>query len=192
MAGIGIGGTSEGTGLIAPALHRRIWAVWCFFTGLFAAAPAWAKSPPSLLIMPLNWVDTSGEMPSHAKEHAERLKELATYLSGSLAQTGIYASIDPAPIAADIARVHAAQPLNACNGCERDLAKVVHADRVLVGEIDKVSTLIGSMRLNIIDVATGRVAFARVLGFRGDTDAAWQHAVQFFVRDLAAAPPGER
>jgi hypothetical protein len=58
--------------------------------------------------------------------------------------------------------------------------------------VDKVSTLIGSLRLNIEDVATGRSVFSRVLSFRGDTDDAWQHAVRFFVRDLQAAPPQER
>jgi hypothetical protein len=159
---------------------------------LSAAAPAHAAATPSLLVLPLDWVDTSGEMPAHTKEHADRLAELRQYLSHSLAQSGIYAIVDPTPIAADIERARAAQPLDACNGCERDLARLVHADRVLVGEVDKVSTLIGSLRLSIIDVTSGRTVFARVLGFRGDTDTAWDHAIQFFVRDLAASPPQAR
>jgi hypothetical protein len=48
------------------------------------------------------------------------------------------------------------------------------------------------LRLSIIDVTSGRTVFARVLGFRGDTDTAWDHAIQFFVRDLAASPPQAR
>jgi hypothetical protein len=153
------------------------------------ADPAWGMAPPSLLVLPLDWVDTSGEIPSHANEHADRLAELRQYLSRSLAQAGIYAVVDPTPIAADIAHARAAQPLDACNGCEQDLARLVHADRVLVGEVDKVSTLIGSLRLSIVDVANGQTVFARALSFRGDTDTAWDRAVQFFVRDLAASPP---
>ena len=61
--------------------------------------------------------------------------------------------------------------------------------RVLIGQIDKVSTLIGSLRLNIENVADGQIVFSRVLSFRGDTDDAWQHAVRFFVRDLQATAP---
>ena len=137
-------------------------------------------------------MDTSGETPAHAKEHADRLTELGQYLSHSLANAGLYSIVDPTPIAAAIEHARAAQPLDACNGCERDLGKLVHADRVLVGEIDKVSTLIGAMRLNIIDVTTGRPVFARVLSFRGDTDTAWDNAIRFFVRDLSATPPKQR
>lgn len=159
---------------------------------MLAAVPAWATSAPSLLILPLDWVDTSGETPAHAKEHADRLTDLGQYLSRSLAQASIYSIVDPAPIAVEIEHAHATQSLDACNGCELDLAKLVHADRVLVGEIDKVSTLIGAMRLNIIDVASGRTVFARVLSFRGDTDTAWDKAIQFFVRDLSATKQQQR
>ncbi len=191
MAGIGVGRTAKGPSLIAAALHQRTLVAWGFLTWLFAV-PAWATQPPSLLILPLDWVDTSGETPSHAKEHAARLAALGEYLSRLLAKTGLYAIVDPTPITADIEHARATQSLDACNGCERDLARLVHADRVLVGEIDKVSTLIGYLRLNIIDVGGGRIVFARVLSFRGDTDTAWENAIQFFVRDLTAAQPERR
>jgi Protein of unknown function (DUF2380) len=106
------------------------------------------------------------------------------YLSEQLGSRGLCAIIDPAPIGAEIDKARTVQLLDRCNGCERDPARLVHANRVLIGEIDKVSTLIGSLRLSIVDVATGQSVFARELGFRGDTDDAWQHAVRFFVRDL--------
>ena len=81
-------------------------------------------------------------------------------------------------IGSEIDKARATQPLDRCNGCERDLARLVHADRVLIGAVDKVSTLIGSLRLRIVDVATGQSIFSRVLGFRGDTDEAWQRAAR--------------
>ena len=117
---------------------------------------------------------------------------MTRYLSQMLAADGTYTVIDPTPIAPAIEKVRATQPLDACNGCELDLARQVHADRVLVGEVDKVSTLIGSLRLNIENVANGQIVFSRVLSFRGDTDDAWQHAVRFFVRDLQATAPQQR
>ena len=151
-----------------------------------------AAAGPTLLVLPLGLTDTSGETPPHTQEHKDRLAALTRYLSQMLAADGLYTVIDPTPIAAAIDKASASQPLDACNGCERDLARQVRAERVLIGRVDKVSTLIGSLRLNIEDVATGRSVFGRVLSFRGDTDDAWQHAVRFFVRDLQAAPPQER
>jgi len=141
---------------------------------------------PTLLVLPLEMVDTSGETPSRADEHQDRLAALTHYLADELAAWGLYATADAAPIGAAIEQARAGQPLDRCNGCERELARMLHADRVLIGELDKVSTLIGSLHLIIIDVPTGRPVVDRTLGFRGDTDDAWRHAVRFFVRDLAA------
>jgi hypothetical protein len=103
---------------------------------------------------------------------------------------GNYDIIDPTPIGTEIEKARATQPLDKCKGCARDLARLAHADRVLIGEVYKVSTLIGSLRLSIVDVSTGQSVFSLGLDFRGDTDEAWQHAVRFFVRDLeeTAAP----
>jgi hypothetical protein len=131
-------------------------------------------------------------MPSGATEHEDRLAALRRYLAHNLEAHGLYTISDPAPISEAVDKARALQPLDKCHGCERDLARLVHADRVLIGEIDKVSSLIGSLRLDIIDVASGRNVFGRDLGFRGDTDEAWQHAVRFFVRDLEAVPAQQR
>jgi hypothetical protein len=117
---------------------------------------------------------------------------LTQYLSKELAAHGLYAVTDPTPIDAEINKARTSQTLYKCNGCERDLARLVHADRVLIGEVDKVSTSIGSLRLSVVDVATGQGVFGRVLGFRGDTDEAWQHAVRFFIRDLESTAAQQR
>ena len=81
-------------------------------------------------------------------------------------------------------KARSAQSLAECNGCERDLARLAGADRVLVGEVDKVSSLIGSLTIRIADVETGRIIFGRAVSFRGDTYEAWQHAMRFLVREL--------
>lgn len=116
-----------------------------------------------------------------------RLLAVARYLSTALSEEGDYAVVDPTPIGAAIDKARSVEPLGQCHGCERDLARLVHSDRVLIGEIDKVSTLIGSLHLSIVDVASGEPVLNRVLSFRGDTEEAWQHAARFFVRDLKGA-----
>jgi hypothetical protein len=167
-------------------------AIWIAASVLLSTVPGRTADTPTLLVLPIDMVDTSGEIPSHAKEHEDRLAALSLYLSNELRAHGLYAIVDPTPIRIEIDKARAAQPLNDCNGCERDLARLVRADRVLTGEVDKVSTLIGSLHLRIVDVATGRSVVDRVIGFRGDTDDAWQHAVRFFIRDLGATATGQR
>jgi hypothetical protein len=165
-------------------------ALWSAMGLLLAVFPGRTADLPTLVILPLELVDTSGEIPPKAQD--DRLARLTGYLSAQVGMHGLYTMVDPTPIGAEIDRARAGQRLDRCNGCERDLARLAHADRVLIGEVDKVSTLIGSLRLNIVNVATGQSVFARQVGFRGDSDDAWQHAVRFFVRDLAEAAASER
>jgi Protein of unknown function (DUF2380) len=167
-------------------------AAWAGVAVLLAMTPGRTEGIPTLFILPLEMTDTSGETPSRAKEHEDRLAALTRFVSNQLVAHRLYSTVDPTPIDGAIGRARAAQPLDQCNGCELDLARMVHADRVLVGAVDKVSTLIGSLRLTIVDVATGRSLFGRTLGFRGDTDEAWQHAVRFFIRDLEATAALQR
>jgi hypothetical protein len=159
---------------------------------IFSVTPAHSAMPPTLLVLPLDMIDTSGETPPRAAEYEGRLVGLASYLSKVLAGERVYALVDPTPIDTAIATARSTQPLSACNGCERDLAGLVHADRVLVGQIDKVSTLIGSLTLRIANVETGQVVFARTVSFRGDTDEAWQRAAQSLARYLKATMMQER
>jgi uncharacterized protein DUF2380 len=161
-------------------------------TVLVSAVPGRTADIPTLLVLPLEMVDTSGEAPSGLQDHKDRLAASTRYLSDQLAAHGLYAVLDPAPIGPEIAKAQAMQSLDRCNGCEFDLARLVHADRVLIGEVEKVSTLIGSLRLRIVDVATGQAVFGREIGFRGDTDEAWQHAIRFFVRDLEETAAQQR
>jgi hypothetical protein len=172
-------------------LGRSSWKLAAIRTAacvLLGTLSVQAAEKPTLLILPFDMVDTSGETPSRAQEHEDRLHALASYLSETLNEEGAYTLVDPTPIHAEIDRMRNSQALSECHGCERDLARLVHSDRVLFGEINKVSTLIGSLHLSIINVATGELVFSRVLSFRGDTDKAWQHAARFFVRDLKTIP----
>jgi hypothetical protein len=144
---------------------RRFAAIWIAATVLLATTSSRAVDIPTLLVLPLEMADTSGETPSRAKELEDRLTTLTLTLSRELGAHGLYSVIDPTSIGTEIDKARATEALDRCNGCERDLARLVHADRVLIGAVDKVSTLIGSLRLNIVDVATGRRIFSRVLGF---------------------------
>jgi hypothetical protein len=162
------------------------------FTTILAVTPAHATVTPILLVLPFDMTDTSGEALARPVEYEGRLVTLASYLSKALANGHIYTVVDPTPIETAIATARSTQALSECNGCERDLARRAGADRVLVGQVDKVSTLIGNLTLRIAEVKTGRVVFARTVSFRGDTDEAWQRAARSFVRYLKEIPMQER
>jgi hypothetical protein len=65
-----------------------------------------------------------------------------------------------------------------------EATRAAGADRLLVGNIRKISTLIGSVKLTLIDLPGDRVLCTRVLSYRGDTDEAWDRAARFAAEDV--------
>jgi hypothetical protein len=110
---------------------RRVMVIWAIATVLLTTTAGLTDDMPTLLALPLEMVDTSGGARPNMQE--DRLAPLTEYLSRQLSAHGLYAIIDPTPIDIEIDRARATQPLDRCNGCERDLARLVHADRVLIG-----------------------------------------------------------
>jgi hypothetical protein len=80
--------------------------------------------------------------------------------------------------------------LHDCNGCDLDVGRQLGADLVFVAWVDRVSGLILSLTYEIHDVKTGQIAGRKSFDFRGDNDIAWNHAIDYMVRDLKAAPAG--
>jgi hypothetical protein len=46
------------------------------------------------------------------------------------------------------------------------------------------STLVQFAKVQVLDLKLDRLIFERLLTFRGDNDAAWDHAQRFVVRDI--------
>ncbi len=123
---------------------------------------------------------SSGEARDQGAEHEARRKALTE------------------GIRTDIGKDGAAQSLAlACEGACRLDAEGVEALRqrareagaafVLVGSVHKMSTLVLSMRVAVLDVASGKLVMERLLSFRGDNDEGWRHAGDFVAREVAAA-----
>jgi Protein of unknown function (DUF2380) len=148
--------------------------------------------PPSLLVLNLELVDSSGEVTDQRVDHDRRLAAVRAILARELAARGVYAVVDPAPVQAEIDATRASQYLHACNGCEIRLARAADADRVLTGHVRKVSSLIMALWVDIKDARTGRPVVRKVLDFRGDNDRAWQRAALYLVGQLEELPPDAR
>jgi Protein of unknown function (DUF2380) len=149
-------------------------------TALFAIA-GWAGAAiaaPATAIFPFEIYDTSGEPPQ--PDLAERQTMATRVLSEVLEKTGRYAPIDLAPFSADVA---ATAPRYRCGDCFLPVARRAGAAYAVVSVVHKVSSLISSMDIWIIDVSS-KSATAHLGGqIRGDTPEAWEHGVRFLVRN---------
>jgi hypothetical protein len=157
-----------------------------------AAEASDPASPPTIAVLDLDLIDTSGEVTDQREDHARRLAAMATRLRTDFEAQGIYRVIDTPELRARIAETGRSQYLSRCNGCELVLARGVDADRVLTGVVYKVSSLVLSLTVTIKDAATGEPLIHKALDFRGDNDAAWDRATRYFLRYLAAVPPARR
>jgi Protein of unknown function (DUF2380) len=154
--------------------------------------PPAAAQPPSLLVLNLELVDSSGEMTDQREDHERRLAAVREILADELTARDVYAVVDPSEIQAEIDATRERQYLHACNGCELRFARDVDADRVLTGHVRKVSSLIMALWIDIKDADSGRPVLREVLDFRGDNDEAWQRAALYLVGQLEQLPPDQR
>ena len=149
------------------------------WTGIAAAAPAAA-------IFPFEIFDTSGEAPQ--PDLTERLAMATRVLSEALEKPGRYSPVDLAPFGAEVA---ATSPRYRCGNCFLPVARQAGAAFAIVPVVHKVSSLISSMDIWILDASSG--ADVAHLGgqIRGDTAEAYEHGVRFLVRNRLPAddPP---
>jgi hypothetical protein len=150
---------------------------------LFAIAPTAhaADRPQTLLILPFGFIDTSGEPGDQRTSHAVRLAAMSRYLSDQLQEAGLYRTRP------------ATDGIRACASNDQECllaeARKAGGDLILVGAVQKASTLISQIWVGVFDAANGKRLFYRQLSFRGDTDEAWQHASVFLLQQLKAEAP---
>ena len=146
-----------------------------------------ATAAPATAIFPFEIYDTSGEPPR--PDLTERLAMATRVLSEALEKTGRYSPIDLGPFSADVA---ATSPRYLCGDCFLPIARRAGAAYAVVPVVHKVSSLISSMDIWILDTSNG-AGVAHLGGqIRGDTSEAYEHGVRFLVRDRlpSDAPSG--
>jgi hypothetical protein len=149
-------------------------------TAAFVAA-GWAGTAcaaQSAAVFPFEVFDTSGEPPQ--PDLNERLALATRVLSEALAKTGRYSPVDLGSFSAEVA---AAAPRYQCGDCFLPVARKAGAAVAVVPVVHKVSSLISSMDIWIIDASSG-AGVAHLGGqIRGDTAEAYEHGVRFLVRN---------
>jgi uncharacterized protein DUF2380 len=142
--------------------------------------------PPKAAIFDFELLDTSlqGEVNGPQVDEQRRLKEVTEQVRKALAESGKYVVLDIAPVNA---AAHAAN-LQACGGCDVQLASQLGADLAITGLVQKVSALILNMNIYLRDAHTGRLVTAMSADFRGNTHESWLRTVSYLLRNRLLAP----
>jgi hypothetical protein len=160
-----------------------LWAV-------LVPAPATAE-PPTIAVLDFEIEDDTAAQggPSDAVAHARRLRTAADILRADLAQGDRLRVVDIAPALDLMERTRALQALHQCNGCEIEIADLLHADLVMVGWVQKVSNLILNLNAGVKDVRSGDTLLIRSVDMRGDNDASWERAARRLAREIRETLP---
>lgn len=147
------------------------------FAGAIAvafAASANAAEPSTLAVANFNFKDTSGEVRDQRAEHAARLKAFGAVLRDDLSASP---KIDLVALPCETGRCGDIGALAA-------QAKAASAKYLLVGEVHKMSTLVGWVKFAVLDLDGNKPVCDRYLTYRGDTNEAWRRAAAFTARDV--------
>jgi uncharacterized protein DUF2380 len=145
-----------------------------------------AAAQRSLAVFDFELIDTSleGELNGPRRDEQVRLANTTDQLRRRLAESGQFAVLDIAPVAAQ-AR---ASNLQACGGCDTQLAKTIGADLAVTGTVQKVSNLILNMNIYVRDVQSGTPVAAMSADLRGNTDESWARTLEWLVRNRLLVP----
>jgi hypothetical protein len=150
------------------------------------AAPAAADDRPTLLVLAPEMI---GDLEAPGLEEAwpARLERLRAEVGAGLAEAGLYDLTDEAAAEAAGEANRGRANLFTCEPCAVRAAEAADADRVLALRVHRISSLIMSLQAILRD-AEGDVLFQQQVGFRGDTDTAWDRAGLYLVREMAGRP----
>ena len=174
-------------GLIGNPAMRSVCGVLVLI--IVWATTACAQAPvasPKLAVFDFELFDTSlqGDTDGPRADEHQRLLRASEQMRKALAESGRYAIVDIAPVSAD---AHA-RNLQACGGCDVQLAQQLGADLVLTGVVQKVSNLILNMNIYLRSARTGHLIASMSADFRGNTDESWTRTASWLLRNRLLAP----
>jgi hypothetical protein len=155
-----------------------------FFLALFgigaltSAAFADADRPASLAVANFDFKDTSGEIKDQTAEHNARLAAFGVALQHGLSDNQ---KIDLVALPCETQQCSVRDPGLADLSTQ---ARTAGARYLLIGQIHKMSTLVGWVKFAVLDLSDNKTVCDRYLTYRGDTDEAWRRAAEFTTRDI--------
>jgi Protein of unknown function (DUF2380) len=138
------------------------------------------KDHPKVAFFGIVLIDTSHEAQFFGSEpEKERIVLLENYVRDYLLEKGVEL-VDTKPVEEELNRIASFAD---CNGCEVRAAEKLGADYSLVGEVQKVSTLIQSMNLVLRDSETGQMVRGLSVDIRNNSDEAWLRGARYILNN---------
>ncbi|RWP06048.1 DUF2380 domain-containing protein [Mesorhizobium sp.] len=145
--------------------------------GLLApAAFADVVEPATLAVADFEFRDTSGEVRDQTAEHEARLKAFDVALQDGLSEKIKLVAL---PCQAEQCTIKDPGLVDLSKQ-----AKTASAKYLLIGQVHKMSTLVGWVKFAVLDLSNNKPVCDRYLTYRGDTDEAWRRAAEFTARDV--------
>ena len=140
----------------------------------------------SVAVFDFELIDTSleGATRGARPDEQQRLARLSDQLRQLLRDSGRFSLVDITPIA----REAQASNLQACGGCDIQLARRIGAELAITGTVQKVSNLILNMNIYVRDASSGATIAAMSADMRGNTDETWSRTLNWLVRNRLLAP----
>jgi Protein of unknown function (DUF2380) len=156
--------------------------VWSVSVGIAGAQP----SPvPRVAFFGFDLINTSLEPPNPLEDG--RLRMLDDLFRQQLDASGRFKIVAIPP---DMQKQIADGPaIRNCNGCPRDFAKKIGADRAAWGTVQKVSNLILNINVYMEDAQTGALSFSKSVSIRGNTDESWRRGLEYMLRHYLFGGP---
>lgn len=141
---------------------------------------------PKIAVFDLELLDTSldGELKGPRDDEHVWLLRISSQLLDELRQSSRFELLD---MTSTNAAAHE-KNLQACGGCDVQMAQQIGADLTLTGTVQKISNLILNMTMYLRSAHTGRLVATMNADFRGNTDESWSRALSYLVRNRLLAP----
>ncbi|PLC51649.1 hypothetical protein CR159_01060 [Pollutimonas subterranea] len=152
---------------------------------ILAPFAVWAAESPvqSIAIMDFELIDNTGETGKDAEQKL-RLTKITEQLRHDIADKQLYTVVDNAPAATLIKDLQKRFNLHSCNGCDVEIGRALHTNRVLTGWVQKVSNLILNINIQVRDVEGGKIVLNKSVDIRGNTDQTWSRGIRYMVRSM--------
>ncbi|WP_398468216.1 DUF3280 domain-containing protein [Tardiphaga sp.] len=153
---------------------------------LFLTATAAQCAETKMAVFDFELIDTSldGEMKGPRDDEHERLLRISTQLRDEVRKSGRFDVLDMTSVNAAAHEKN----LQACGGCDVQMAQQIGADLAVTGTVQKISNLILNMTIYLRSARTGRLVTTMNADFRGNTDESWSRTVSYLVRNRLLAP----
>jgi hypothetical protein len=138
---------------------------------------------PSVALAAFSYKDTSGEVRDQTAEHHAKLEMFTRVLRENVENGGKFAIVEIQCQRADCAVEDGVAPPALAESAAKAGARYL-----VVGGVQKLSTLVQWARVGVLDLKNRKAVLDRLYTFRGDTEDAWRHAALFVARHVNEMP----